>query len=495
MVLYQFKNTVHLAIVSAVSAVTIAILWHFGINEISLSLSSGSRITGVGCLIFGGLHCLSSPSERKVSKGTKLITPKQFKSKFREADGIGITYLDGRNRPGLLKIQSELERSHFLICGDTGTGKSAIQHTLIQQIRNRRHDAAVIYDPSLEFWEHHASQKDLLLHPYSADCPFWDISREIRSRLDAVAIASSFIPSKPNGQDSFFVDSPRKILVMLLMELKRQGLGIPELVKWLGDSELILDMAENSDAEKLIDRDAHSQTAGVLGSLSLIADALKLLPHDDGKRAKFSFTDWANSDRQQWLFIGTRGVGEREGLRPIITAWLDIAFSRLMAVKNSHPTWCFTDELPTLRKLESFKTALHEGRKYNLRIVAGFQGKSQIESLYGRDAESLMSAPSTRVFLKSNQFSSAVWTAQNIGMPELKRDVSSYSSTVLGSTGRDSVSVRTETKSEYLVLPNEIQNLDKLTGYLRYDKYAVFVRFPYPELEQRNSFEGVDLNL
>ena len=120
-----------------------------------------------------------------------------------------------------------------------------------------------------------------------------------------------------------------------------------------------------------------------------------------------------------------------------------------------------------------------------MRFVLGFQGRAQIEQLYGRDAETLMSAPSTRIFLRSNEYAAADWAAKNIGMPEREREVESFTSPLsFTGSGKESVSVRTDKRTDYLVYPNEIQNLPKLTGYLRYDRYAVPIRFPYPKLDK-----------
>lgn len=434
----------------------------------------------------------------RVTKGTRLVTPKEF-GRLIKGDGLTIYC---RVQPSLLfrwlpwqkeqliplSIRQSDETVHVLIAGDSGTGKSALQHTFLYQIGNRQADRAVVYDPSLEFWERHGLPRrgDLLLHPLEDVCPYWNIIAEIRNPLDAAALAKSLIPDTTEGKVDFWDFAPRQLLTQLLLELKKQQKGTSMLLKWLADPELIFDIVAGTEAEVLIDRNAHGQRAGILASLSRISDAIKLLPPDDG-RPSFSFTEWSKQGRG-WLFIGTKGVGERDGLRPLISAWLDTAFARLMEQKNGLPTWVFVDELPSLQRLPSLKVALHEGRKYNLRFVLGFQGRAQIEQLYGRDAETLMSAPSTRIFLRSNEYAAAEWAAKNIGMPERERELESYTSPLaLTGGGRDSINIRTDKRTDYLVFPNEIQNLPKLTGYLRYDNYAVSIAFPYPQERYRET--------
>lgn len=427
-----------------------------------------------------------------MTKGTRLVTPKEF-GRLIKGDGLTVycrvqpawffRWLPWQQEQLIpLAIRQADETVHVLIAGDSGTGKSALQHTFLYQIGVRPKERAVVYDPSLEFWERHGlpQRGDLLLHPLEAACPYWNIIEEIRNPLDAAALAKSLIPDTSEGKVDFWDFAPRQLLTQLLLELKTQQKGTSMLLKWLADPELIFDIVAGTEAEVLIDRNAHGQRAGILASLSRIADAIKLLPPDDG-RPTFSFTQWSVQE-EGWLFIGTKGVGERDGLRPLISAWLDTAFARLMEHKNGLPTWVFVDELPSLQRLPSLKVALHEGRKYNLRFVLGFQGRAQIEQLYGRDAETLMSAPSTRIFLRSNEYAAAEWAAKNIGMPERERELESYTSPLaLTGGGKDSVNIRTDKRTDYLVFPNEIQNLPKLTGYLRYDNYAVPIQFPYPE--------------
>lgn len=492
---YELKKIIHYAFISAIVAISSFILVDRLLAPISPTRFTIIRFLSLGCLTFALLiyfRVKQKENNFRITKGTKLTTPKEF-NRLIGGDGIGIPALiiphwwqkliGHTTKTEYLQIRSQEEAMHLLISGDSGTGKSALQHSLLLQI-DKRNDSAIVYDPSIEFYEHHAnSDTDILLHPFHKYCPYWNITDEINNQLDATALAKSFIPDSKEGQTIFWETAPRKLLSFLLLELKRQKLGTDELVKWLADGELINDLVAGTELESLIDRGANAQRAGVLGSLNLIADALKLLPPDDG-RPHFSFTSWGKH-RQGWIFIGTRGAGEREGLRPIISAWLDTAFSRLMTVKQGHPTWLFVDEMPSLQKLPSLKTALHEGRKYNMRFVLGFQGRAQLEALYGREAETLMSAPSTRIFLRSNEYAAAEWTAKNIGMPEREKDLESYTST-LGGQGRDSINHRTETKTDYLVYPNEIQNLEKLSGFLRYDKYAVPIRFPYPQLTKKN---------
>ena len=488
---YNFRKTIAHVLYSILIVSILFVLFHQFVSHIELEKFTVFRFSGLVSLVFALLTYQEyKRKDTRVTKGTKMVSPVEFNRRIK-GDGIAIPCLQvsffsfpwkknsSKNIP--LRIRKVDESVHMLIAGDSGTGKSALQHTILKQIAQRDEDRAVIYDPSMEFWERHgnSSRGDILLHPLEDVCPYWNITQEIRTPVDAAALTKSLIPDSIEGRVNFFEISPRKLLAKMLIELKKENRGVERLLRWLSDPEKIYDLVDGSALEVLIDKNAHGQRSGILATLAQIAAPLELLPVNDG-RSFFSFTQWSR-EGAGWLFIGTRGAGERDALRPLISAWLDTVFSRLMEVRNGRPTWVFVDELPSLQRLPMLKTALHEGRKYNIRFVLGFQGRAQIEQLYGREAETLMSAPSTRIFLRSNEYAAAEWAAKNIGMPEQERDIESYTSS-MSVKGNDSINLRTERRADYLVYPNEIQNLSKLTGYLRYDKYVVPIRFPYPDL-------------
>ena len=280
------------------------------------------------------------------------------------------------------------------------------------------------------------------------------------------------------GRVDFWDEAPREILSFLLLRLKEEGGSNRKLITWLKDRELLFQMIEGTALESIIDPQAPQQRAGVLSSFSKIVNFLEILPENDGKRPLFSISEWTQN-RQGNIFIGTRGLAERTSLRPLISTWLDTIFARLMLEVGGEPVWCFVDELPTLQRLPSLKDAIQESRKYNLRFVLGFQGRSQLEQRYGREAESLMSAPEMRIFLKTSEPKAAEWIAQNIGQPRKQQHQLSFTKPLIG-WGREVVNSRTEERTDYLVYPNEIQTLGEREGYLGYDKYAVRIRFSYP---------------
>jgi len=101
-----------------------------------------------------------------------------------------------------------------------------------------------------------------------------------------------------------------------------------ELVKWMSDPQEIDRRLKGTEHAHLIDPRAHQQRAGVLGSLGLIADSLRLLPKKGEGNGEWSATEWAET-RQGWIFI-TSLPAEREALQPLQSLWIDLLVLRLL---------------------------------------------------------------------------------------------------------------------------------------------------------------------
>ena len=74
-----------------------------------------------------------------------------------------------------------------------------------------------------------------------------------------------------------------------------------------------------------------------------------------------------------------------------------------MRERAKRKTWFVLDELASLQRLPQLTTAVTENRKSNNPMVLGFQGKAQVEALYGHVAEAMLSQPATKIFLKTSE--------------------------------------------------------------------------------------------
>ena len=206
-------------------------------------------------------------------KGPVLVSPRQF-TKAVAGDGIGIATNDSK-RP--LRIPRDAENKHFLIVGDTGSGKSSIIRQMLYQV-DARGDSAIVYDPACEFVKQFYDERrgDIVLNPLDARMPYWNPSKELRRKAEAKALAVSLY--QPEGvTNRFFVEAPQKIFAHLLTYLPTPD----ELVQWMSDPAEIDRRVKGTEYWMLIDPKAPQQRTGVLGSLNMSADSFRLLPKED----------------------------------------------------------------------------------------------------------------------------------------------------------------------------------------------------------------------
>ena len=402
-------------------------------------------------------------------KGPVFVTPKQF-NKAIQGTGIGLNVNHCRE---MLRVPLRAEDQHFEIIGDTGSGKTTIIMQMLRQIQSRGH-SAILYDPACEFIErfYDAHRGDIVLNPLDRRCPYWGPSEELVRRAEARTVAASLFQPTNDKKGEFFIESPQKIFAHLLLELPSPQ----QLVQWMSHPEEIDHRVKNTELASLIDPSAPHQRSGVLGSLSLIADSFRLLPKKTDAKTEWTARDWSKN-RQGWIFI-TSQPAEREALRPLHSLWIDMLVLRLLSAPTpeQHPVWFVLDELASLQKLPQLHTAITENRKSRNPIVLGFQGKAQLEVIYGHLAEVMLSQPATKIFLKTTEPNAAEWVSRAIGKVEIERMKETHFD---GS--RDGRNFSLDRQTEPLVLDSEISGLDNLHAYLKHGNYVT--RFSFPLLE------------
>ena len=406
-------------------------------------------------------------------KGPVLVNGKQF-TKAVAGNGIGITTNDSKLP---LRIPRDAENKHFLIVGDTGSGKSSVIRQMLYQVEARG-DSAIVYDPACEFVKqfYNPHRGDIVLNPLDARMPYWNPSKELRRKAEAKALAVSLY--QPEGvSNRFFVEAPQKIFAHLLTYLPTPE----DLVKWMSDPAEIDRRVKGTEYWMLIDPKAPQQRTGVLGSLNMSADSFRLLPKEDETSSAWTATQWAES-RRGWIFITSRPT-MREALRPLISLWIDTLVLRLLnePMPDQKPVWFVIDELASLQRLPQLHTAITENRKSQNPVILGFQGRSQMEARYGQDAEAMLSQPATKIFLRTTEPRAAKWVSEAIGEVEIERLRETHYD---GSRAGKNFALDRQT--EPLVLPSEVSGLDDLRGFLKYGNHVARFSFPFIALREKN---------
>jgi hypothetical protein len=449
-----------------------------GLLTIYATLFGEGLLVLVIALLFAGRADVKRFRELKYGrhlKGPVMVSPAQF-NKALNADGLAIEtsgkpwYL---RKPIQLRIPKSAEAKHIQILGDTGTGKSTLIKQLLQQVADRG-EIAIVYDPAGEFTEgfYKESRKDLILNPLDARAPYWTPSSELRNPAEARTIAASMYQPREDKRGEFFTDTPQKIFAHLL----KYKPSPEELVAWMSDEDEIDRRLKGTELANFAPKDAPQQRSGVLGSLGLVADSLRLLPtREEAQGREWCATEWAEK-REGWIFL-TSTEAEQEALRPLHSLWIDLLVLRLLTKPKpgQKKVWLVIDELASLQRLPQFHTALTKGRKSGNPIVFGYQGKAQLETIYGHLAEVMLSQPTTKFILRTAEPNAAKWAAEMIGEVEIER----VRETVADGK-RQGKSFTLDRQIEPLVMKSEVEGLPDLHAFVKINNYVS--RFSFPSM-------------
>lgn len=201
--------------------------------------------------------------------------------------------------------------------------------------------------------------------------------------------------------------------------------------------------------------------------------------HAEGRRS-WTVRDWSKK-RKGWIFI-TSTPDTIDALRPLQSLWLDML---ILNLQTSAPqfgqarVWMVLDELASLNALPQLHSALTKQRKSDNPIVLGFQGMSQLDAVYGKKAETILSQAYTNIILRAREPRAAKHLSELIGKAQLERMRESKPSRLFE---RKHGSFSTERVIDPVVMESQIQGLDDLTGYFVQQDKIVSIQFrPQPK--------------
>jgi len=403
-------------------------------------------------------------------RGPEMLEPAAFTERFKP-HGLGLVV----NKKGtVVRLPALAENKHLAVIGDTGSGKSTAIRQILLEVRARG-DNAILYDSSAGFLKQFYDEKrgDIVLNPVDMRCPYWSPVDEVEDMAEAETMAKALFPD--NDMNKFFIDAPRKIFAYLLTF----GPSPADLVAWMSNPSVIEKKVQGTEMEELIDAYAPNQRAGVLSSLSMVANALRYLPPAEKTKMRWTAREWAR-ERKGWIFI-TSFPSYIEALRPLITVWFDLLVMRLLSrpEPHHHPSWYVIDELADLEKLPSLHKALTQSRKWGNPIVLGFQNAAQLEANYGAQASSMLSQPASKMYFRVTDPPSAQWVSKAVGDVEIERlKETHYDGTRRGRN------FSLDRQIEPLVMASEIEGLPDLHGYLKYENCVTRFRLPKVELPE-----------
>lgn len=371
-----------------------------------------------------------------------------------------------------LPIPPWAELQHIFMHGTTGTGKSTTIKEILDHIR-KCGDRAIIYDKSCNLVKQFYQPKiDALMNVLDERGVDWRMWEEFRDKSDIESIAAALMPMPPSTQDPFWVNAARTIFAAAAnrMRKKVKNPKILPLLRYLltADINELQSLLKGTEAESLISEKTEKTAISIKSVMATYLKSLCYIKDGDNKNKPFSIRKWIQDDSSnQWLFISSQG-DKHESLKPLITAWLDIAVNALLSLpeNENRRIWIILDELTSLQQLPYLTTALSEARKFGGCFVVGIQSYAQLGKVYGHDgAKEISSLLNTRFMFRQPDPDIAAWSARNLGETIIRevREGLSYGANTI----RDGVSLNHVERNKPVVSFSEIMNLDDLACYVR----------------------------
>lgn len=378
------------------------------------------------------------------------------------------------------KIQTteHLEASHTLIVGGSGAGKTTVLWPMINQLIARG-DKAIIFSFKGDF-EQKIPGRFAMLSPWDDRSAVWVLGRDIRTRLDAEALANTLIPEPEKSDNPMWTNGARSLVTGIISDVQREHggeWGFAELAKKcaesLADFKVLKEIItrENPVAASLIAGGADSKTTSSflanisayltqVVNLGVAADDLK----ESAKTKQWSVNDWI-AGRVPAVAV----LGFRPSAKSISEAWCASLIEQIVLKLEDLPdvspekrrVWLILDEVPRLGKIPSITEALEVLRSKGVRIILGCQGIGQIEERYSKTtARSWAMQTATKIFGRISEPEDQRWAAGILGERELERYSSQNTSATGGSSSQGGGYQRVK---EHTILPAQLGQIVKVT--------------------------------
>jgi type IV secretory pathway TraG/TraD family ATPase VirD4 len=379
--------------------------------------------------------------------------------------------------PNLLLPSTDLN-SHVAIFADTGAGKGLFLKQYLQNVE-RAGEVAVVWDPDREYARAFRSvdRGDWILDPGVMECPYWPIAEEVEDEADALALATCQFPDVPNAKDPFWNMAARQLYAYLLAYKKPTT---AQLGYWMAHDSIIDRMVRNTEFATQLTNNAPGMRASIIGHLNTAAQSLRMMPIEPSENHRaLTIREWC-ATREGWIFL-TSSPLHMQAMKPLHSMWMAMLIKRTMHLgRQTHlPRLHFVfDEASTIT-VDDFHTALVRLRKTDCPVVYAIQNFSDLKATYGDKALSIYSQAYTQIIGRTKDNESSLKLADTLGKITVKRlnETREYSH----KTGRHSRTYSTKKEKEYLIDPEDIQNLDNRELCLF--QPGVAVRFKAPIID------------
>ena len=358
-----------------------------------------AALAGILGVAFGvGGWILATRANVRHVRGTQITTDaKEVAANFRPFQGG----LEGVSVHPQVQIGEHAECRHLMLLGGAGSGKTTILHRILREIIARG-DRVLLLDFKGDFTSG-LECPITILSPTDARSARWGLGRDIRTKLDAHALAETLIPL-PAGGEPIWARGARGLLVGLIVHLQSKhkiDWGFAHLAELashvLTNYKLLVEIVrKNHPPAKAYLMGADSKT-----TQSFLAELSGALTHviELGVADHAALKEYGRWSVRGWLSPKTKlpkvaVIGWRASSKELSQAWAASLTEQLVRQigdledcdPNERRIWLVLDEVAQMGKVPSIGDALVTLRSKGVRTVLGLQSVAQIDEAYGRNA-------------------------------------------------------------------------------------------------------------
>jgi uridine kinase len=375
-----------------------------------------------------------------------------------------------RNRN--IVIEKEDELSHFFIAGQSGSGKTTFFYDLFRQLDGKR---KIAHDNKMAFTQKFYNEdRDLIFNPMDERGLGWTIFNEINSIKDIENMANSIIPyvQGKSDENAIFKNSARDILIEALKHCyyrdKRTNKELYRVLS-MGGQEMINE-TNSIVVEQLLGK-AERTAASILIELRQHIRALQYLKDGD-----FSVREWVSDEENQQSIYITNRKDLEDMIAPILTLFIDTVSKSLLSLKDdlNRRVYFILDELLMLKRMDSLKDILTNGRSKGASCWVGIQDFLMLRGVYGESAGTLFSNCSTKVYFRLGDSETAEYASKFLG--EIEKEQYDESLTLAESSEDGGLHTRKHITKEQVVDVNKLATLRDRECLIKPKSYQKYLK-------------------
>ncbi len=341
-----------------------------------------------------------------------------------------------------IQISARQETHHAMVVGGTGAGKTTILWPWIEQAILRQ-DRVLIFDSKGDFTQK-VPEPFTLLSPTDARSSRWILGRDIRTPLEAQALAVTLIQEPPGGSksDPMWIQGSRALVAGMIVDLQTRfgekwGLDhlAYECAAALADFERLkaLTLREAPLCIMLLGgEDAEGPNRTTMGFLSQIVSAFTTLIHlgvsanDMKANPAWSVREWLAGKTPNTVVLGFRGEQSLEMSQGYAASVIERVVRQCGGFADTAPEkrriWLCVDEAPEAGRVPSITRALTTLRSKGVRVVLGFQTLASVRETYSRDTAQIWEGQcDVKIIGKLGAEADQEWASKLLGEREVDR--------------------------------------------------------------------------